>query len=76
MNHLISETKWAAEKDEDILWINPSEWIPIVGSNKSAKLIIDEQCYIEFGRDLDGCSRQQNEGCNGCRCTKMVKEGD
>ncbi len=27
-----------------------------------------KECFKDFGRDLDGCSRQENEGCNGCRC--------
>ena len=38
--------------------------------------IIDKSCYIEFGQDLDGCSRQENEGCKGCRCCKEVEEGE
>jgi hypothetical protein len=39
-------------------------------------LIIDKECYEEFGLDLDGCSRQQNEGCKGCRCATETKEGE
>lgn len=31
-------------------------------------LIIPLECYKEFGSDLDGCSRQENQGCKGCRC--------
>jgi hypothetical protein len=27
---------------------------------------IPNQCYLNYGRDLDGCSRQENEGCRGC----------
>jgi hypothetical protein len=23
-------------------------------------------CYINYGKDLDGCSTQQNEGCGRC----------
>ena len=38
--------------------------------------IIDAECYKEFGSDLDGCSRQENEGCNGCGCCKEVPEQD
>lgn len=37
-------------------------------------LVINKECYIEFGQDLDGCSRQQNEGCYGCRCSKEVED--
>lgn len=29
---------------------------------------VPQQCYKEYGQDLDGCSRQENESCNGCRC--------
>jgi hypothetical protein len=29
---------------------------------------VPKECYEQFGKDLDGCSRQQNEGCTGCRC--------
>jgi hypothetical protein len=27
---------------------------------------IPNGCYINYGADLDGCSRQENEGCAGC----------
>lgn len=30
--------------------------------------ITPTKCYEDFGVDLDGCSRQENEGCNGCKC--------
>lgn len=36
-------------------------------------LRIDEECYREFGQDLDGCSRQENKGCRGCRCAKEIR---
>jgi hypothetical protein len=29
-------------------------------------LIIPEECYKEYGEDLDGCSRQEMGGCSGC----------
>ena len=32
-----------------------------------------KECYEDFGADLDGCSRQENEGCGGCRC--LVESG-
>jgi len=35
---------------------------------------VPEECYEEFGSDLDGCSRQENQGCKGCNC--LIKEGD
>lgn len=38
-------------------------------------LIIDPECYKEYGADLDGCSRQQNEGCKGYRCAKEETQG-
>ena len=25
-----------------------------------------DECYKEYGADLDGCSRQENQGCMGC----------
>ncbi|TCL39966.1 hypothetical protein EV210_101164 [Anaerospora hongkongensis] len=28
----------------------------------------EEGCYSEFGVDLSGCSRQENQGCGGCKC--------
>ena len=27
---------------------------------------IPNGCYVNYGADLDGCSRQENQGCNGC----------
>jgi hypothetical protein len=27
---------------------------------------IPKQCYIDYGRDLDGCSSQENGGCKSC----------
>ena len=24
-----------------------------------------DECYKEYGADLDGCSRQENQGCMG-----------
>jgi hypothetical protein len=27
---------------------------------------IPNGCYINYGKDLDGCSTQQNEGCGRC----------
>ena len=32
------------------------------------EVIVPDECYKEFGSDLDGCSRQENQGCKGCRC--------
>ena len=29
---------------------------------------VPKECYEEFGGDLDGCSRQESQGCGGCRC--------
>ena len=26
------------------------------------------ECYELYGKDLDGCSTQQNEGCGRCNC--------
>ena len=40
----------------------------------SKYLIIDPECYKEFGPDLDACSRQENQGCRGCKCAKEVEE--
>ena len=37
-----------------------------------AETKIPEQCYKDFGQDLDGCSRQENGGCKGCRLTEQV----
>jgi hypothetical protein len=34
--------------------------------NKTVKKA-HEQCYKEYGNDLDACSQQQNEGCGKCR---------
>ena len=34
----------------------------------------DPECYKEYGQDLDGCSRQENQGCNGCRCFRTDQE--
>lgn len=28
----------------------------------------EEECYKEFGPDLDGCSTQEMGGCKGCKC--------
>lgn len=30
--------------------------------------IVPKECYEQFGKDLDGCSRQQLGGCGGCKC--------
>jgi hypothetical protein len=35
---------------------------------------VPEECYKEYGSDLDSCSRQENEGCKGCVC--LVAVGD
>lgn len=35
---------------------------------------VPQQCYEEFGQDLDGCSRQENQGCKGCKCLIIVNE--
>lgn len=32
------------------------------------KYKVPEECYKEFGNDLDGCSRQELQGCSGCKC--------
>lgn len=29
-------------------------------------MLIAKKCYDEYGPDLDGCSRQQHQGCAGC----------
>jgi hypothetical protein len=34
---------------------------------------VPRQCHEEFGQDLDGCSRQENQGCKGCKCLIIVK---
>jgi hypothetical protein len=36
-------------------------------------VIVPKECYEEYGTDLDGCSRQENEGCKGCRCAKEIR---
>jgi ATP-dependent Clp protease ATP-binding subunit ClpC len=36
------------------------------------KTIVPIECYTEYGKDLDGCSRQENQGCAGCKC--LVEE--
>ena len=41
---------------------------------KTRKISIPKQCYEDYGKDLDGCSTQQNEGCGRCNLAK-VKEG-
>ena len=33
----------------------------VVENNKTP-----DECYKEYGADLDGCSRQENQGCMGC----------
>jgi len=35
---------------------------------------VPEECYKEYGSDLDSCSRQENQGCKGCIC--LIKVGD
>lgn len=35
---------------------------------------VPKRCYEEFGKDLDGCSTQQNEGCNKCKLYLNRKE--
>lgn len=30
----------------------------------------NDECLRSFGADLDGCSRQELEGCKGCKCYK------
>ena len=30
-------------------------------------------CYKEFGSDLDSCSRQESQGCQGCRVLREAK---
>lgn len=32
---------------------------------------VPQSCYDEFGLDLDGCSRQENQGCAGCVCLEV-----
>jgi hypothetical protein len=39
-------------------------------------VVPDPECYKEFGADLDSCSRQENQGCKGCRCAKEIIEED
>ena len=34
----------------------------------TSRFVVPDECYKEFGSDLDGCSRQENQGCKGCRC--------
>jgi hypothetical protein len=34
---------------------------------------VPNECYEDYGADLDGCSRQENEGCKGCRCLIEIK---
>lgn len=36
----------------------------------------NEECYEMFGKDLDGCSTQQNEGCGRCNLSKKYMECD
>jgi regulator of replication initiation timing len=33
---------------------------------------IPNGCYINYGKDLDGCSTQQNEGCSRCVLFRSV----
>jgi len=34
------------------------------------KYLVPDECYKEYGNDLDGCSRQEMQGCKGCICLK------
>ena len=31
---------------------------------------VPKECYEEFGKDLDSCSTQENEGCRRCSLFK------
>jgi hypothetical protein len=33
---------------------------------------IPNGCYINYGKDLDGCSTQQNEGCSRCSLYRNI----
>ena len=58
-----------AERKEDNFMANKQ-------AHKEAEYIeyrVPRQCYEEFGQDLDGCSRQENQGCKGCKCLIIVK---
>jgi len=34
---------------------------------KFEKFGVPKECFEQYGRDLDGCSTQENEGCSRCR---------
>jgi ribosomal protein S2 len=46
--------------------IDSLEDMPKVELQEAAENRIPEECYIEYGKDLDGCSTQSNEGCGRC----------
>lgn len=40
---------------------------PILLPQYRLEATVPESCYKEFGSDLDSCSRQESQGCQGCR---------
>jgi hypothetical protein len=37
-------------------------------------MFVPEECYEDFGSDLDGCSTQENEGCGRCNYRKRKEK--
>lgn len=35
---------------------------------------VPDECYEQFGADLDGCSTQEREGCGSCHYRKNLGE--
>jgi hypothetical protein len=58
-NGSIRQTNKLSDIDPDAEYIDPDVIYP-EGAH------IPNQCYINYGRDLDGCSSQENGGCRSC----------
>jgi nucleoside 2-deoxyribosyltransferase len=48
---------------------------PILLPQYKLAVTVPESCYKEFGSDLDSCSRQESQGCQGCRVLREAKSG-
>jgi hypothetical protein len=46
---------------------------PILLPQYRLEATVPESCYKEFGSDLDSCSRQESQGCQGCRVLREAK---